>query len=329
MAVSPSLHSSYRSPRGKVVHGKDGWLFLHRDTNRVMGQQSGEIRLDANQLTQWRVVLDTRTAWIERQGAPYVVVIVPNVASIYPEMLPKGFETIPDRPVRQLLDHLSERGSPTRILYPEAELLAMKQREAPFARNDTHWTDPGAFRGYERLLDELAPGLDLDLRRLTHDDLEVARDTAHGDLGRHVEPAVEAEHVFMHVRDPRARLVSDNRIFNTGRTLVYECADAPGTCVVVGDSMCYMMLPFLAETFGRVSFSHRSTLDFELIEAERPDAVVTALGERTLVRVPFDQPFTPTRVLVRKKREVGEVLAPRDMPYLRPDVWPPLNLVED
>jgi hypothetical protein len=83
MAVSPGPEP-YPTPRGKVVRGTDGWLFLHRDTNRVMGQQSGEIRLDPNQLTQWRVLLDTRNAWVERQDARYVFLIAPNAASIYP-----------------------------------------------------------------------------------------------------------------------------------------------------------------------------------------------------------------------------------------------------
>ena len=317
----------YQPPRGKVVRGKDGWLFLHRDTNRVMGQQAGEIRLDPNQLTQWRVLLDSRDAWLARQGARHVFLIAPNAASIYPEMLPEGFESSPDRPVHQLLGHLAEHGSPVGVLYPEAELLALKQHEAPYARNETHWADPGAFRAYDLLLDALAPAIKP--RRLTGDDLEIARESHHGDLGRHVEPEVEAEHVFTHVRDPRARLVSDNRVFNTGRTLVYECAGETGTCVLLGDSFAYRMLPFLAESFARLVFVHRATLDFELVEAERPAAVVALLTERFLVRVPFDQPFTPTRVLVRKKREAGEVLAPRGDTYLRPDVWPPLNLVED
>ena len=309
------------------MRGKDGWLFLHRDTNRAMGQQSGEIRLDPNQLTQWRVLLDTRDAWLARQGAGHVFLIAPNAASIYPEMLPEGFESSPDRPVRQLLDHLSQHASPVRILYPEAELIALKPEEAPYARNETHWTDPGAFRAYELLLDELAPGLEP--RRLSRNDLEIARDTNHGDLGRQVDPPVEAEHVYTHVRDPQARLLSDNRVFNTGRTLEYECAEAAGTCVVLGDSFSYRLLPFLAESFGRLVFVHRPTLDFELVEAERPAVVVSLLTERFLVRVPFDQPFTPTRVHVRNKRAAGEVLAPRDEPSLRPDVWPPLNLVED
>jgi hypothetical protein len=173
-------------------------------------------------------------------------------------------------------------------------------------------------------VDELEPAVEV--RRLRREDFDVAGGTAHGDLGRQVEPAVEAHHVFLHVREPRARMVADNRVFNTGRTIEYECPDAAGTCVMLGDSFGYRMLPYLAESFGRLVFVHRPTLDFELIEAERPDVVFSLLTERFLVRVPFDQPYTPTRVLVRKKRAAGEVLAPRDERYLRPDVWPPLRL---
>ena len=75
-------------------------------------------------------------------------------------------------------------------------------------------------------------------------------------------------------------------------------------------------------------FVHRPTLDFELIEAEeRPAVVVSLLTERFLVRVPFDQPFTAhARASCATSAQAGEVLAPRDEPYLRPDVWPPLNL---
>ena len=100
------------------------------------------------------------------------------------------------------------------------------------------------------------------------------------------------------------------------------------SCVLLGDSFSYRMLPFLAETFGRLVFVHRPTIDFELIAEERPAVVASLLAERFLVRVPFDQPFKPTRVMVRDKRQIGEVLAPREDTYLRPDVWPPLNLVD-
>ena len=98
--------------------------------------------------------------------------VAPNAASVYPEMLPDGFRSSPHRPVHQLLDHLvggrrRRRGSS----YPEAELIALKEHDAPYARNETHWSDPGAFRACELLLDELEPAVEV--RRLTRDDFEV------------------------------------------------------------------------------------------------------------------------------------------------------------
>jgi alginate O-acetyltransferase complex protein AlgJ len=321
MAVSPASDDS--SPRGKVVHGREGWLFLHRDTNRAMGQQSGEIVLTPHQLMQWRILLETRLAWVERQAARYVFMVAPNAASIYSELLPDGFTSSPHRPVHQLIDHLAASSSPVDLLYPDAELIALKQQDEPYANNDTHWRDPGAFRAYELLLDRLEPAIAV--RRLSRDDVGTSVVLVPGDLGRQVDPALETEHVLLWAQQPRARVVSDNRVFNTGRMIEYECPAAEGTCVMFGDSFGYAMLPFLAESFGRLVFVHRPSLDFDLISSEGPAVVFSLLTERFLFRVPFDQPYEPTRVLAREKREAGEVLAPLDKPDLRPDVWPPVN----
>ena len=294
----------------KEVRGKDDWLFLHRDTNRALGQQSGEIVLTPHELMQWRVVLECRDAWLEQRGVRYAFVIAPNAASIYPEMLPDGFTSSPHRPVHQLLDHMSEHASHARVVYPETELVALKQGEEPFARNESHWRDPGAFRTYECLLDQLAPPIEL--RRLTREDLVVTSGLALGDLGNKVDPPVQAERISMRVREPRAQVISDNRVMNNGRVIVYESAGVPGTCVMFSDSFGYRIVPYIAESFGRLVFVFRPTLDFEVIDQERPSAVVSLMTERFLIRVPFDQPFTPTRVIERRKRERGHMLAPLD-----------------
>jgi hypothetical protein len=62
LQVAPSLQD------GKVVRGKDGWLFLDNDSNRVIAQHSGELRFTEEQLDQWHYLLECRTAWLERAG---------------------------------------------------------------------------------------------------------------------------------------------------------------------------------------------------------------------------------------------------------------------
>jgi hypothetical protein len=202
------------------------------------------------------------------------------------------------------------------------ELKQRGEQYAVFPRNESHWTDAAAFRSYEVVLDRLPPGLPV--RRLTEADLEVTSGIVLGDLGRQVDPPFPDVHYLMDVREPKARLVSDNRVYNTGRVLEYECSEAPGTCVMLTDSSGYWLAPYMAETFGRFVFVHRSTLDFELIEREQPDFVLSVHTERCLIRVSFDQPYTPTRAYVRAKQAAGDVLAPRE-PQLRPDLWPPLS----
>ena len=73
------------------------------------------------------------------------------------------------------------------------------------------------------------------------------------------------------------------------------------------------VVPFLAESFGRLVFGHVPTLDYELVEEVEPDVVITILSERFLIEVPEDlDPETPTlRELEASKRERGEILRPR------------------
>ena len=120
------LIGAQQPPReGRAGPGR--WLFLHRDTNRAMGQQSGEIRLDRNQLMQWRILLETRVAWVERQRRPLCLHGRAQRCLRLSGDAARRFLSIPHRPVHQLLDHLSEDGSPARVVYPEAELVALKQ----------------------------------------------------------------------------------------------------------------------------------------------------------------------------------------------------------
>ena len=42
---------------GKVMEGRDGFLFMANDNNRVVDQHAGEVALDAAQLDGWRATL--------------------------------------------------------------------------------------------------------------------------------------------------------------------------------------------------------------------------------------------------------------------------------
>ena len=93
----------------KVVEGKDGWLFLVRDTNHVMDQHTGRLQFTPRQLEDWRYVLETRSAWLAGRQIPYFFIVPPNTHAVYPEYLPDDVVPVAERPVLQLMRHLRER----------------------------------------------------------------------------------------------------------------------------------------------------------------------------------------------------------------------------
>jgi alginate O-acetyltransferase complex protein AlgJ len=282
------LESQARIERdGKVTYGRDGWLFLAEDSNDVFAQHCGTRRLSADDLERWVELAARRNELLAEHDCGYVLVIVPDSHSVYPEKLPPGTTHSPERPVHQLLAALREAATPARVLYPLEEMEAAKAAGLVCSRVDSHWTDFGAFVAYQRLMDELASLLPA--RRLTLHELAFLEMVGSGDLGNKLVPARLAMQPVTVFRYPEAKTVYDNCVENTGSVVVTECRSAPPTsCLLLGDSYSYSILKYLAESFGRLTFAHSARLDRRLLESARPDVVVNLMAERFVVEVPDD-----------------------------------------
>ena len=102
------------------------------------------------QLEAWRTVLEDRTRRLADRGCGYLMLVVPDAHSVYPEDLPRKLRLVDERPVHRLLAHLSQSGSPARVvLYPLDELLERKREQEIFPRTDEHWNEAAAFAAYE------------------------------------------------------------------------------------------------------------------------------------------------------------------------------------
>jgi hypothetical protein len=100
---------------GKVVRGKDGWLFLDNDSNQFMRQHTGELGFSDDELWQWQRLLENRVAWLGTRGIPYHFLVAPNPHSVFPDKLPAGVEPKAERPVLQLI---GREGTGTRVDSP-------------------------------------------------------------------------------------------------------------------------------------------------------------------------------------------------------------------
>jgi hypothetical protein len=65
------------------------------------------------------------------------------------------------------------------------------------------------------------------------------------------------------------------------------------------------MLPFLAESFRRLVFAHTPWVDYELVDRENPDIVLSLFVERFLIYVPDDSHGITIEDLASKKRADG------------------------
>ena len=139
--------------REKVLIGRDGWLFLQRDTNDVVGQHTGRVRMGRERRHAWREILAQRMSWAKRFGIVWVTLIAPDKESVYPEYLPPEIVPSHRRPVHELLDVARSVGAP--VLYPVEELVAAKDQGPLYFPTDTHWTHRGAYVAYRALCREL------------------------------------------------------------------------------------------------------------------------------------------------------------------------------
>jgi hypothetical protein len=241
---------------GKVIAGRDGWLFLSGDRNSVLSQHSGELSLDDDQLKRWAALLARRRELLAERGIAYVFMVAPDTHSIYPDKLPEGVEHSENRPVIQLRDHLAAERSQVPLIYPLGELTEARNRMDVCSRTDSHWNDFGTFVVYSRLMDEVEKLVPV--RRVREDDLVLVRTREIGDLGFKVDGREPELLLEAAIPDRRAKLVRDNRVEGSGSVVSTARRGAPGSCVLMADSYGWWLFKYVAESFGRLTYVYQT-----------------------------------------------------------------------
>jgi hypothetical protein len=316
VAILASKVRGFLEEVAKVTRGKDGWLFLDNDTNEVLKQHAGEVRFSEGDLGQWQSTLESRVSRLAERRIPYFFLVAPNKESIYSDELPDDVVSVPERPIHQLLHHLERERSPATVIYPERELIEAKRRWPVYPKADTHWSAIGAFIAYRKLIDELSAVVPTTIVRL--EDLIFLEWMTVGDLGEKLHPPVESTRLEARPKERNGRLLEDNGIRNVGRVLRFERPDLDACkCLLFGDSFAWGLLGFLMESFRDFVFVHRNTVDYGLVDAERPDVVIGQSVERFMISVPEDEGAPPTEEIVTRKQEHGEILGPEELAAFR------------
>jgi hypothetical protein len=312
--VGPSSHTLVRDD--KVTRGRDGWLFLANDTNDVVSQFTGKLRLSPSQLREWGDLVAHRATSLAQCGIRYALMFAPDKLALYPEHAPAAVSLAEERPIHQLLDQLASQVPALPVVYPLDEMLAAKRKRPVASGIDSHWNDWGAFVAYQRVIEELEPLLPM--RPLSADRLTFRRRKMAGDLSYKLDPPQEG-HQLVAELDRSSRTVFHNGIRTAGRLTVTQCQQAPpSTCLLLGDSYSNFLERFMSETFGTFVFAHTPKLDRELVEHYAPDLVLSVMAERYLIVVPDDGAPPTFAELCRRQR--GALAVPEMMPWDPPPV---------
>jgi hypothetical protein len=282
------------SPTPNVMLGRDGWLyFLGEDGKSLERNYRGTIPIADAEIAAVAAELRRRAQFLAAHGISYVVTIVPDKFSIYPEYLPGwAAKSALPTPLERAAAALTAQGD-LRFVDLRAPLRAAKARERVYFMTDSHWNLAGASVGYDAIMREVQRALGQ--TRLPavvpppRPPYVPGVDVYSGDLARSVG-------LLWHLKEPD--FVSLGKVFadTTSRCAkridagidegfeIYAC-DRPGLprAVVLRDSMAIPLLPLLSENFSRVVYVSSRRLDPALILREKPDVVIEEMVERSLL----------------------------------------------
>jgi len=276
----------------KTLLGSDNWLFF----NGIDYYKRNAPPLTPDELNAWQHVFDTRNNWLAKRGIHYLVVFVPEKYTIYPEYMPAE-----ERPaykvsrLEQLLAHMRDSSSvPMLDLRPA--LLAHKAQGILFRKTDAHWNDLGGFFAYQAIMNRLQQWYphaqpsalsDYSIGQMPFTEGEAATEMGLPYQYEEQVPQLLAVHPkHVHTLERNSAGYPDTRVIKD--VIITECrhAEIPKV-VILRDSFCYMLTPFLSQHFGRAVYLWEFGFNPQVIEQEHPDLVIQERVERVLLAPPL------------------------------------------
>lgn len=174
------------SPVPSVLIGRDGWLFLAEESGIKLDRYYFSFdQFKIAEMKLWKDRILQRKNWAESLGCTYILIVIPNKQTIYPEMMPPGLDMTPGT---SMTDQMFE------YFYPELDNIVIDLREKflkekeefqIYQKTDTHWNQLGAYSAYRSILNSLSG---ISGENIEPDDKTefriAARDKDGGDLAR-------------------------------------------------------------------------------------------------------------------------------------------------
>ncbi|GJM32205.1 MAG: hypothetical protein DHS20C18_12060 [Saprospiraceae bacterium] len=270
----------------KLEIGKDGWLFLQEEIRgrQVILQSLGAFRYTPYRLKLWQLIFLQRSAWAEANDMHYMLVFVPNKATIYPEYLPSRYHSVGEGTRQQLKTVLKD-------LFVVDLTDSIRQHKSTgilFLKNDTHWNEMAGFLAYQSLMRAMPEAYRTE--PLSLDDCQMSIDTNRGgDLARLLLDELDRWEMAPHLvpLESHSEFI-ETRSGSIGPGLtpkVYVNPQASLPKVLFDhDSFFKDLRPFFSQHYTESVFLWGwQGFNVGLIQREKPSLVVDEFVERSLI----------------------------------------------
>jgi alginate O-acetyltransferase complex protein AlgJ len=265
-----------------VVCGHSNWLYLLAGNNSLMDYHVGAKQLSESEVRGWKNTLQLRHAWHQQREIQYLHVVAPNKICVYPEFYPEALTIVGDRPILQLIEACGDL-----FIYQQDYLLNLKKEFVLYHETDTHWNDIGSFFAYQQIMELV--GSPYSQQTLNFQELRRFEKEIVGDLGRRFSPPKSHVAKLAKVDQPQAQKTFDNEAINRGLIKKFENqSGVVGKILIFGDSFSHSLIPFFAESFQSAIYCHAEFVDFDYVEIEKPDIVLSHKIERFMIQLPDD-----------------------------------------
>ncbi len=264
----------------KTVEGEDGWMFLGNSFSHALDESLGISIFDDPELIFLKERLIHKIHFSDSLGIPYFIAVAPNKLSVYHRHLPIVYT--PELTKFQQVRHLCEE-----IGIPLIDLSqGLGTEEDHYYKTDSHWTDLGAYIGYQNLIKglRLSRVIPVPESRLSYFESQDEHDLIKMLNLQVAEISQEIDLLNPTFKKAQKQLTIPTA-YNLGPELYEKRLQSKNNDIKVlifRDSFTQQMEPFIGETFGESLFIWDHTFDKDLIIREKPDLVVHILIERNL-----------------------------------------------
>ncbi|PIE23864.1 MAG: hypothetical protein CSA62_05560 [Planctomycetota bacterium] len=296
-----SFHLLNKPGAGRVILGKDGWLFLEADSSlknfrRTLAPWSrSEMRSLVKRIQQ-------RQDFLASKGVEYLFVVVPAKSTIYPEHYDERWQRL-ERPSRlEQFRDFTKSYPKLHYLDLTAALLKEKSRLAAaepdtrlYYKTDTHWNSRGASVAAARIRRELNKfGAQVpEPRRWPSSAWQPKKSELSGDLARLLGAGGTIPNVSWHL-GTASPLRSSSLTALPYERRSYLIVDPKPSCettlLVLHDSFGEALREFLSKGHPRSAFVWEPLCDIMRMAEFTPQVIIREITERFFITWPQPNP---------------------------------------